>query len=43
MMLGQLLKTWFHGIVLLQVKNLFTVHPDNEVPVKRVAIRKIPR
>ncbi|GMN34230.1 hypothetical protein TIFTF001_004576 [Ficus carica] len=29
------------GLVL--VKNLLTIHPDNEVPVKRVAIRKIPR
>ncbi|EXC12604.1 DUF21 domain-containing protein [Morus notabilis] len=29
------------GLVL--VKNLLTIHPDDEVPVKRVAIRKIPR
>lgn len=27
----------------LQVKNLLTIHPSDEVPVKKVTIRKIPR
>ncbi|PON32391.1 CBS domain containing protein [Parasponia andersonii] len=30
-------------IGLILAKNLLTIHPDDEVPVKRVAIRKIPR
>ncbi|XP_062101476.1 DUF21 domain-containing protein At2g14520-like [Humulus lupulus] len=30
-------------IGLILAKNLLTVHPDDEVPVKRVVIRKIPR
>lgn len=30
-------------IGLILVKNLLSIHPDDEVPVKRVTVRKIPR
>ncbi|RWV79861.1 hypothetical protein GW17_00058943 [Ensete ventricosum] len=32
---------WFNGVP--NVKNLLSIHPDDEVPVRNVTIRKIPR